>query len=594
MIDLVARLRLKDDMTNPLKRVTKRMDETSRASQNVTSSVGKQGRALGGLAKAVGGVVAAYATATGAAKLFEATIGQAMQLEASTVAIDAIFNDKSASNAYMDLVKKMSIDSPVLSQNEMLSSSKGLIAMTKNVDELGKAWSIVEKLQVLDPSQGTDGAAFALKEMWSGDSLSMQERFGLNKGELNRIKKLDIPSQIAEINKLLGTMGITDEAVKRMGETSSASWNGVKERFQSFMQTVGSDGNTTLGKFFRRINDYFDSSNAIPLANKMGDVLNSILTKAIEVGKFLWKWREPIGYIVGALAVATTALVGIAAIAAIGVELIAIASGIGGAAIAFIAMYKNSEKFRGTVNKIIGRVKALYKVFQTSGTGGLLDAMFGDGTAEKVAGIVDTIKAKIGELKPGFEIVKNALAQGWELLNDVFTNAWNIIGPILSALWDVLQVVGDVAIIVFNNVIAPALSFLMQLFSTLWAIAQPILELLASKFEMLGGAIKWLWDNILAPLVEFILTGVKNAFDTFTEVLQIVEGAFDSISGVISSVQDKISEFTGMLSSVKLPDWITNGVSTTVSFVSDKMGGGGKSHYFGIDDVPYDGYCIAA
>src|SRR5690606_34288985 len=148
--------------------------------------------------------------------VFENTIGRAMALEASTVTIEALFNDKKASSSYMDMVKKMSVDSPVLNQNEMLSSSKGLIAMTKNVEDLGKAWSIVEKLQVLDPTQGTDGAAFALKEMWQGDSMSMAERFGLGKKELNRIKKLDVPQQIAEITKMLDGMGITDEAIEKM------------------------------------------------------------------------------------------------------------------------------------------------------------------------------------------------------------------------------------------------------------------------------------------------------------------------------------------------------------------------------------------
>ena len=546
---------------------------------------------LSGMQSALVGIVGAYVGAAGAAKAFESTIGAAMKLEASEVAIDAIFNDKAASNAYMDMVKKMAVDSPVLSQNEMLSSSKGLIAMTKNVDDLGKAWSIVEKLQVLDPTQGTEGASFALKEMWQGDSISMYDRFGLNKGELNRIKKLDIPSQITEITKLLDQMGITEDAVERMGQTSMASWNGVQERFQSFMQTVGGEGNKTMGKFYRSLSSIFDSDNATNFATKLGGALNGVLTKAIEVGEFLWKWREPLIYVAGAVGAALTAFMAIAAISLLTNPISLIAAGIGAVAVGLVALYKNSEKFRGAIGKIIGRVKALYQAFQAGGTGGLLDAMFGDGTAEKVAGIIDTIKTKFGELQSGFEIVKNALAQGWELLNDIFTNAWTIIGPILSGMWSVLQIVGDVAIIVFNNVIAPALSFLMQLFTTLWAIAQPILSLLASNFKLLATIIKWVWDTVLAPLVDFILTGVKNAFDSFSEALEVVAGWFDKLSGFADTARDKLSEFTEFLSNISLPDWLTNGINTTVSFVGEVVGAKPDgSHYHGLDYVRRDGY----
>jgi len=45
-----------------------------------------------------------------------------------------------------------------------------------------------------------------------------------------------------------------------------------------------------------------------------------------------------------------------------------------------------------------------------------------------------------------------------------------------------------------------------------------------------------------------------------------------------------------------LPSWITNGISAGVNLVGDLIGagdgkkGGKKSHYSGLDSVPYDGY----
>lgn len=103
---------------------------------------------FGGLQSTLVGLAGAYLTAQGAAKAFDATIGAAARYEQSEVAVKAIFNDTQKSDAYMKMVDKMAIDSPLLNSTDMLASSKSLVAMTKDVDELGKAWSIIERLMV--------------------------------------------------------------------------------------------------------------------------------------------------------------------------------------------------------------------------------------------------------------------------------------------------------------------------------------------------------------------------------------------------------------------------------------------------------------
>ena len=181
-------------------------------------------------------------------------------------------------------------------------------------------------------------------------------------------------------------------------------------------------------------------------------------------------------------------------------------------------------------------------------------------------------------------------------MSDILSNAWIIIEPILSGLWNWIQIVGDIAMIVFNNVIAPAISFLAQLFSTLWAIAQPILTALSLGFEALSTVIKWLMDNVLAPFVDFILTGVKNAFDNFSGALAEVQGWFETLGGWVNTAYGYVKDFISYISNVKLPSWITKGVSAGVSFVGNLVGAGGgkgetaKSNYHGLDSVPYDGY----
>lgn len=197
-VNLTAVFRLKDQGTTGLRKLTRMMDTMNQSSRTVSEGVSKTQKSvsqlgstatsasskLGGFATQVSslrvgtnglsaslrgmqsslvGIAGAYLGASAAAKAFDSTIGNAARYEQSEVAVKAIFNDDKKSNAYMKLVDKMAIDSPLLNSTDMLASSKSLVAMTKNVNDLGKAWSIIERLMVLDPTQGTDGAAFALK-----------------------------------------------------------------------------------------------------------------------------------------------------------------------------------------------------------------------------------------------------------------------------------------------------------------------------------------------------------------------------------------------------------------------------------------------
>ncbi len=251
------------------------------------------------------------------------------------------------------------------------------------------------------------------------------------------------------------------------------------------------------------------------------------------------------------------------------------------------------------IDGIRTKISDLLSAFNQGGIGGVFDKIFGEGSFESLKSKFEEVKSyiteKITQFKPIFEQLVGAFSTAWDTVSDILTSAWDIIEPILSGLWDRIQMLGDIVMIVYDNVIAPAISFLTQLFSTLWSIAKPILMALSVAWEALSAVMKWMWDNVLAPLVDFILTGVKNAFDAFTGVLEIVQGAFDTLSGAISSAYGHVKDFIGFIGNVKLPDWVTNGISAGVNFVGGLIGAGGdkggkKSHYSGLDSVPYDGY----
>ena len=658
-VNLTAIFKVRDQGTAKLRQLTQTMEKMNRASKTTSDSMSKAQSAtnrlggavsstsnrmggfsakisrlhvnsnglsasFGGLQSTLVGLASAYLTAQGAAKAFDATIGAAARYQQSEVAVKAIFNDDDASRAYLQMVDKMAIDSPLLNSTEMLASSKGLVAMTKNIEDLGASWSIIEKLMVLDPTQGTDGAAFALKEMFQGDSLSMVERFGLNKSELNRIKKLGIPQQVAEINKLLDGMGITQKTVEAMGSTTLGYWSQIGERVEKFMRQIGNLGNSKLGDTLGKIVEAFDNADIDGLAAKIDEKIAGLVDNAIEFGKTLWKWREPIAYVAGALATFVGALAIVGTISALANPISLIAAGISALVLGFKALYENSESFRNVIDGIKSKASELIGAFKADGVKGVLDAILPEGAVGKITDIVTSIKNVVGTvvtwLKTKFDDIKpslQTLATKFLSLKDTVINALStlltISEPILSGLWSALQIVGDVASMVFNNIVAPAIEYAIQVIQTLWSVAEPILTLLAGAFEFAFGALKVIWDNVLKPFVEWILGAFKGALELLGDAMKVLGDNFGLFRDVFSNVWDAvvktaetavnavINMINALIDTINNIPLIEIDAVANVNWSGDALGAVGTvntnvtrgmtpGHYHGLDNVPYDGY----
>lgn len=674
-INLTAIFRMRDQGSSRMRRLTQLMERMNRTSRTTSESmsraqsatnrlggavsstsnrmngfsasisrlhVGSNGlsASFGGLQSTLVGLASAYIGANGAAKLLNATIGEAAKFEQSKAIIQAAFQDDNATKQYMKMVDKMAIDSPLLNSGDMFAGSKGLLTLTKDMKQLGTAWKLVERLIASDPTKSIDDAVRGMRELASGDTISLRDVFNLDKNILNDVKGGSFEEQLRGIDKALNKMNITQDTVEAMGSTTLGRWNSLKERVGTFFRDMGGESNSKLGTFLQRINDAIDTKIDVKsLSDKLGGMLGKVTDKAIALYDLFVKFRKPIAYAAGAFATFVGALAGVGIIAALANPIALIAMGISAAAVGFKALYDNSETFRRIIDGIVGKVKRLATAFNFGGTSGLINALFPKDIAKQVNSVVDGIKSKIsglteafktggiggvfdklfgegsfetiktkfeefrayatekfGQLKGVFGRLKETFSQAFSTIADIIKNVWTIIEPYLSGFWNILQVIGDIAMIVFNNVIAPAISFLVQLFSTLWSVAKPILELLGIAWEALSTIIKWAWDNVLAPLVDFILTSVKNALDNFSGALAIVQEWFETLSGWISTAKGHVKDFIGFISNVKLPSWISNGISAGVNFVGNLMGagdgkkGGKKSHYSGLDSVPYDGY----
>ena len=288
-IDLKAVLRLDDRLSKQLNNVDRAIQRTSRSSSALGNSMSSAGNkstsSFGRAVTAVGGLVTAIGGAVGAAKILDATLGEAMRYQQQSVLIEAMFDDKKASAQYNKMVQKMAQDSPIMNTSDMMGSSKAFIGITKSLPALKQAWKVAEKLSIMDPEQGLQGAVYAMKELASGDGVSMAERFEMPKSVVNNLKKLDFKDQLTGIQAYLDKVGITDKTIQKMGDTTMSKWNQVKEKLQTTFRNMGTSGNSQIGKALDGILAGFDSGAFDKVAKQIDVGLGTALSKLADYVK---------------------------------------------------------------------------------------------------------------------------------------------------------------------------------------------------------------------------------------------------------------------------------------------------------------------
>lgn len=331
-IDLVAKLRLSDDFSKPMQRAMRSMDNAEKTSKKLEQSMRKVNRTfvdsngrlreangrfasmsknsnklsgnMGGLSNsmrhlvsflnpAAAGIAAIGTAAAGAyasVKIFNATVGEAMKMEQSQVVIGAMFNDEKLANQYMKMLDRIAIESPVLDSQGMYANSKAFITASKDIKQLEDMWDLAERLVAIDPVQGLEGAVLALRELFSGDSVSMVERFEMSRDAMNEIKNLSLDKQLTELDKYFNKIGLTTRVIEDMGGTSLGMWAQVKERMAILMRDMGTPSLDAISNFLNNALDRIEGEPMQKFAQWGGKAIDSIVTGLSNGAIKIYDW----------------------------------------------------------------------------------------------------------------------------------------------------------------------------------------------------------------------------------------------------------------------------------------------------------------
>lgn len=265
---------------------------------------------------------------------------------------------------------------------------------------------LVQKLVAFDPAQGFEGALFALREMASGDMISLNDRFEIGRSVTNPIKELVKSGDMQAAAKLLSDFtaqqGITTESMIEMGKSSAGAFGRVRDAVSRAVST----GFAPLFEILARLADGF--------ANFINH-LNESNPQLLQIGAVFVAATAAIGPLIVALGALTTAYATLKTVAK-GVDL--------------VGNLKAAGVMAGKAAFLGGAVVAGGVIGQTVATG-LADRGIGDPRLR--SGSKEAFFDVIGErLKQVLVIVVDGLIGFGETLAKVALLVANAIGQFLN------------------------------------------------------------------------------------------------------------------------------------------------------------------
>lgn len=138
-------------------------------------------------------------------------------IESATAQLVAFTGSQEAAAEALDLVERKAASTP-FAFDEMAQSAASLAATSRSTgEELEGLLDLATRLAASNPAEGLSGAAFALREAFSGDFMSLQERFNISKDTVARLKEMGVTT--ANLSDVFNELGITTGLVTGLAET---------------------------------------------------------------------------------------------------------------------------------------------------------------------------------------------------------------------------------------------------------------------------------------------------------------------------------------------------------------------------------------
>lgn len=245
----------------------------------VTGAIMKAQMALGALKNAF------MITARAAKSVFT----DAMNLEQTTMSIEALAGSSKKADKIMDMLRKKGQTS-IYSEEEFYKAGQSMMSLVKNTDDLTTSMNVLERLSASNPAAGIEQATFSMKEFLTGDYTSIVDAFNMDRASVKKaLEGTDtIEQRMKALDGLLKNMGFDDNYIKKMNTTAGAMLDNITSNIKTNFVNMGSQALEALKPALSAVQKWLDSGGF----DKFGEKMKAGMEKAINFVKTGFQWIQ--------------------------------------------------------------------------------------------------------------------------------------------------------------------------------------------------------------------------------------------------------------------------------------------------------------
>ena len=207
----------------------------------------------------------------------------------------ALLNSKAAGSALYDYVSAYAKVS-ALGREDLANAVTAYSSYTKNADQLERMIKLTECLYAKDPTQGAEGAVFAMRELLSGDTMSIKDRFNMSgfSGEMirNFANTGDIEGMLDYVDQMFNRFGATQEVVDANFDNLTTQTNIFTSNLKTAIAESATPAMETLAGTMQRLNAEMDAGKYQPFIVLMANGMELIGSGIAWVAENL-NWLAP-------------------------------------------------------------------------------------------------------------------------------------------------------------------------------------------------------------------------------------------------------------------------------------------------------------
>lgn len=255
--------------TDKAKQAIDQYAKSAKQAQNDTDSLLKKMASI----VSVGALVKQAVT-----KTWEAANISARQQSQETT-IGALLGDQQAGSDLYNYISEYAKTS-ALGREDLANATTAFLSYTHDMAQIQQLNQMVERLYAKDPSQGADGAVFALKEALSGDTMSLKDRFNMGGISGARIREMtdtgDVAGTIEYLDQVLNKYGATQEVVEANYDNLITQTNIFTS---NLLSTIGEQAKPVMETFsavIQKLNADMEAGKFQPFFNMMASGMQLI------------------------------------------------------------------------------------------------------------------------------------------------------------------------------------------------------------------------------------------------------------------------------------------------------------------------------